>query len=110
MFMIDILFYWTGFLVWIGIASVIGGILFFAFLHWYDRVVRPSMENLRFYLFGKSWREQATYYKLWSGKAKWHYRYYTRGSGNKHFARCAMKRLVYEARKESRRKAAETAQ
>ncbi len=98
------IFYWTGVVFWsaVGILAVV--LLFIALYYWYDREISPSLGNLRFAIFGKSWNEKTTYYKLWSGMAKWHYRYYTRGRGNKHFARLAMKRLLYEARKECRKR------
>lgn len=96
-------FYWTGVVFWLTIGTVISGLLFIAFCYWYDREISPSLGNLRFAIFGKPWNEKTSYYKLWAGKAKWHYRYYTRGRGNRHFARLAMKRLVYEARKECRK-------
>ena len=102
------IFYLTGVVVWFFIGTLVAGFLLLAFCHWYDREVLPSLGNLRFAIFGKPWNERATYYNIWAGKAKWKYRYYTRGRGNRHFARLAMKRLVYEARKESRKKAAET--
>ncbi len=106
--MIDTLFYWTGAIMWLTIVSVATGVFLVAVYCWFDREIVPSVGNLRFFLFGKSRREHATYYKLWAGMARWHYFYYTRGSGKRHFSRYAMKRLIREARKESLRKAAET--
>lgn len=97
------LFYYTGLVVWAFICFGIFCFLCACFLSLWDRTISPSLENLRFALFGKPWRENCTYYQLWSGMAKWHYRYYTRGNGNRHFARCAIKRLIMEARKESKR-------
>lgn len=97
------LFYYTGVVVWLLMGFIIFCVLFIAFCVLWDRDISPSLENLRFAVFGKPWREKCSYYQLWNGMANWHYRYYKRGSGNKHFARCAMRRLIKEARRESKR-------
>lgn len=98
------LFYYTGIVVWLFIFAILLIIMFTALWDFYDRTVRPSLGNLRFAIFGKPLTEKMTYYDLWSHMSPWHYRYYTRGSGNKNFSRLAIRRLVFEARKESRRK------
>lgn len=97
------LFYYTGLVVWVFIGFGVLCILYICFLTLWDRNISPSLKNIRFALFGKPWCENCTYYQLWSGMAKWHYRYYTRGNGNRYFARWAIKRLIMEARKESKR-------
>lgn len=95
-------FYYTGMLFWLFAGLVVFCLLCVCLLTIWKRSILPSLENLCFALFGKPWHEKSSYYQLWSGMARWHYRYYTRGNGNKHFARMAMKRLIREARKESK--------
>lgn len=97
------IFYWTGVVFWFSIGTLFLGFISLALYYWYDRKISPSLRNLRFAIFGKRRNEQATYYKLWTVHPKWFYRYCTRGRGKCHFARLAMKRLVYEARKESQK-------
>ena len=96
------LFYYTGVVVWVIIGFIAVSVFFVIFWTLWDREISPSLGNLRFAVFGKSWKEKCSYYQLWEGMAKWHYRYYMKGRGSKHFARCAMRWLIREARRESK--------
>lgn len=96
------LFYYTGVVVWVIIGFIAVSVFFVVFWTLWDRDISPSLANLRFAVFGKPWSERCSYYQLWRGMPKWHYRYYKKGRGNKHFARCAMRRLIREARRESK--------
>lgn len=98
------LFVATGMIFWGFIATVTLSIIVIGIGTFWSREIHPSLANLWFAFFGKglSPYRRFSYYKIWSGMAKWHYRYYTRGNGNKHFARLAMKKLLREARKESK--------
>lgn len=94
------LFYYTGMAVWIIVAFMVSIAMLIALIFVWDRNGRPSLLNIHFALFGKSKKEKKTYYELWCQLPRWHYRYYTKSEGSRNFARCAMKRLVAEARKE----------
>lgn len=97
------LFYYTGAVVWLFIGVCILSFLTIAARDLWRRDVLPSLFNLRFSLFGKPKGEKRSYYELWCGLSPWSYRYYIRGNGRGHFSRCAMKRLIREARKETKR-------
>ena len=73
------LFYYTGILVWIALCLVFVCCLSVVFWTLWDREISPSLGNLRFAVFGKPRTEKCSYYQLWKGMAKWHYRYYKKG-------------------------------
>lgn len=98
------IFYWTGFWFWTTVCILLTGVLILALYDWYNRELSVTLKNLRFAIFGKSRNNKKTYHEIWSRKPRSWYRYCTRGKGNKNFARLAMKRLLYEVRKESLRK------
>lgn len=100
----DYFFYYTGIMVWLSLAIIVSLAIWYSLVSLWDRELRPSLYNLWFALSGRLPRGEHSYYAVWRGLAKWHYRYYTRGNGNRHYARWAMRRLVYEARKESKQK------
>lgn len=103
--MFESLFFWTGVVVWCIIAAVAIIVASLALFQLWDRTVSPSLENLRFAIFGKGYSNKGiTYYKLWSGKPRHSYRYMAKGSGRRNFGRLALKRLVREARRESLRR------
>ena len=105
--MLESFFYWSGVVVWFFISTLFLLFLCLVFLQLWSRIFRPCMENLCFAIFGKGYRNKdISYYKLWSGMARTRnlYRYHAKGQGRKNFGRLALKRLVCEARKESRRK------
>lgn len=96
-------FFYTGVVVWCIIGMMVLTVVGVALMELWSTTIRPSVGNLWFVCFGKALtcHRNHSYYRMWSGMGRTQYRYYTRGSGNKHFARCAMKRLIREARKES---------
>lgn len=94
-------FYWTGFLIWFYVCTMLTAVLFSVLYHWFNHEAIASLKNLRFAIFGKSRNNKKTYYEIWSCKPRSWYHYCIRGKGNKNFARLAMKRLLYEVRKES---------
>ncbi len=100
----EIIFYWTGFLFWLTIGILAVSKILAALYHFYKRELSAKLGNIRFAVFGKSWNDKKTYYDIWSSKPKWFYRYFTKGKGRNYCARLAMKRLLYEARKESLQK------
>ena len=106
-------FYYSGIVFWAIISPAILFCVCFVGTYWWNKVFLPSAGNLLFILFGvrsyssvwyynKACRDM-TYYDLWCSLSGWQYRYFTRGDGRKHFGRCAIWRLVREARKESKR-------
>jgi len=95
------LVYFTGVVAWILIGLWVLYMLYRCLWPLWDREICPSFHNLRFAIFGKS-RKDKSYYEMWSDMPKWRYRYFTRGNGKRFFGRCAMKRLIREARKESK--------
>ena len=95
-------FFLTGIITWLTIALLLGIPLFITFCYLYDSRIQPIFRNLRFALFARP--KSLSFYEEWSKLPSWHYLYYTRGQGNKNFARCATRRLVLEARKESLKK------
>lgn len=103
--MLQSFFYWSGVIAWIVISPILTAAVFFVVHYYCTQVIKPSFENLCFALFGKhgKWMKDMTYYEMWNRQYYWNYRYYLHGGGNKNFARCAWRRLVYEAWKESRK-------
>lgn len=100
----EVIFYWTGFLFWLTIVVLAVSKIIAAFYHFYKHELYPILDNIRFAVFGKSYNNKKTYYEIWSSKPKWFYHYFVRGKGKKYCSRLAMKRLLYEARKESLQK------
>lgn len=100
--MSEMFFYWSGVALWIILGPVIVVVLLFLLFYWWDCCLLPSFANLRFAFIGKPKKETRSYYRLWKDMYSWRYKYYTRGEGNKNFSRCAMRRLIREARKESK--------
>lgn len=98
----DVCFY-TGVFAWsfVGLLCLI--VICVALKILWDTTLRPSFSNLWIAIVGKSFTSQRhrSYYEIWSSMERKQYYYFTKGKGNHHFARCAIKRLVYEARKES---------
>lgn len=99
----DRMFYWTGIVVWVFIASILLSVLFSAIVQLWRREISPSIENISFALFGKGWRYRyLTYYKLWDGilnKPSTRRRLKRR---HNHFSRFAWRRLIREARREDK--------
>ncbi len=95
-------FFWSGVIAWMIISPIIVAVLCFMVFYYCTRVILPSFNNLRFAFFGKHGKgmKDITYYELW-----YHWNYYSHylNSDSKPFARCAWRRLVYEAWKESRK-------
>ena len=100
----DKIFYWTGIVVWVFIASILLAVIFSAIVQFWCREILPSIENISFALFGKGWRYRyLTYYKLWDGilnKPSTRRRLKRR---HNHFSRFAWRRLIREARQEDKK-------
>ena len=101
--MVELFFFWSGVVMWFILGPVIFlfSLLFVGYL-WSYRLV-PSIGNLRFAFFGKPKGERRSYLELWNAQYRWNYHYYTRGEGNKNFARHAIRRLTREARREKQK-------
>ena len=100
----DKIFYWTGIVVWVFIASILLAVIFSAIVQFWCREISPSIDNISFALFGKGWRyRHLTYYKLWDGilnKSSTRRRLKRR---HNHFSRFAWRRLIREARQEDKK-------
>lgn len=97
--MIDCLFYFTGFIVWCLLATVILLLAGIAVHTYWLRELKPSLEYLCFAVTGRPyWSEGKSCYEYWRVVSRSHPR-----KNGKFFFRCAYRRLVYEARKERRK-------
>ena len=99
--LIHIILLCTGILVWCLLLLAMAAVIINAALSFWRTTIRPSLSNLLFALTGKPRGDRRSYYEYWSTMPRHRYRYYTRGAGRRNFNRCALKRLLYEARKES---------
>ena len=101
--MLQSFFYWSGVAAWVMAGPVLLVAVLFVLSYWVHDTVRPSLGNLRFALLGKPRSDRRSYYEIWCGMYRWHYRHYTRGAGSRNFARCALRRLLREARRETQK-------
>ena len=100
--LISTLFFWTGLTVWGLLSALVIYFILRAVGSVWCRTVYPALCNLRFAFFGKPKNDPRSYYEYWKDFSnRLLYRYYIHGAGSRCFARCAMRRLLYEARKES---------
>lgn len=101
--MIEKLFFWSGAVVWLLIATILLSVFLQGLFYFWRREISPSIENISFALFGKGWRyRHLTYYKLWDGilnKPSTRRRLKRR---HNHFSRFAWCRLIREARREDK--------
>lgn len=98
----DGFFYYSGIVSWCILTPILLVIFAFMLFYWWNRVFIPSLQNLRFAFFGKSKKENRSYYELWYNMYRWGYHYYYHGRGKGCFSRLAMRRLIMEARRESK--------
>ena len=93
------IFYYIGVLVCVlNLLLIIGFACYYTCRFW-KRYIRPSLLNLKFYMFGEK-NFKGRYYKLWLERHSGRYSLQRYWHSMKYFKRLAYKRFISEAWKE----------